>query len=123
MNIRIDTARASTRPRTTRRHHGVKKRACSATHPNNCYAHSRHAARLLPYRRYTVPRNQLTTADRRKAATTTNTIIAERKAKRQTKVKELLDGGLPKNEIAKRLGVRPETISRDVRELKAKGKL
>ena len=70
-----------------------------------------------------MPRNQLTTADRRKAATTTNTIIAERKAKRQTKVKELLDGGLPKNEIAKRLGVRPETISRDVRELKAKGKL
>ena len=55
-----------------------------------------------------MPRNQLTTADRRKAATTTNTIIAERKAKRQTKVKELLDGGLPKNEIAKRLGVRPE---------------
>ena len=68
-----------------------------------------------------MPRNQLTPADRRKGAATTNKIIAGRKAKRQAKVKELLDEGLPKNEIAKRLGVRPETISRDVRELKQKG--
>lgn len=70
-----------------------------------------------------MPRNQLTTADRRKAATTKNKIIAERRAKRQAKVIELLDEGLPKNEIAKRLGVRPETISRDSRALKQKGKL
>ena len=70
-----------------------------------------------------MPRNQLTTADRRKAATTTNKIIAERRAKRQEKVKELLDEALPKNEIAKRLCVRPETISRDIRALKQKGKL
>ena len=66
--------------------------------------------------------NNLTDAGRQKAAAKTNKIIAERRAKRQEKVKELLDEGLPKNEIAKRLGVRPETISRDVRELKAKGK-
>ena len=67
--------------------------------------------------------NNLTDEGRQKAAAKTNKIIAERRAKRQEKVKELLDEGLPKNEIAKRLDVRPETISRDVRELKAKGKL
>ena len=67
--------------------------------------------------------NNLTDEGRQKAAAKTNRIIAERRAKRQEKVKKLLGEGLPKNEIAKRLGVRPETISRDVRELKAKGKL
>ena len=67
--------------------------------------------------------NNLTDEGRQKAAAKTNKIIAERRAKRQEKVKELLDEGLPKNEIAKRLGVRPETISRDVRALKQKGKL
>ena len=65
--------------------------------------------------------NNLTDEGRQKAAAKTNAITGARKAKRQAKVKELLDGGLPKNEIAKRLGVRPETISRDVRELKQKG--
>ena len=67
--------------------------------------------------------NNLTDAGRQKAAAKTNAITGARKAKRQEKVKELLDEGLPKNEIAKRLGVRPETISRDVRALKQKGKL
>ena len=67
--------------------------------------------------------NNLTDEGRQKAAAKTNAITGARKAKRQEKVKELLDEGLPKNEIAKRLGVRPETISRDIRALKQKGKL
>ena len=57
------------------------------------------------------------------ASPTPKAITGARKAKRQEKVKELLDEGIPKNEIAKRLGVRPETISRDIRALKQKGKL
>ena len=64
--------------------------------------------------------NNLTDEGRQKAAAKTNRIIAERRAKRQEKVKVLLDEGLPKNEIAKRLDVRPETISRDIRALKQK---
>ena len=67
--------------------------------------------------------SNLTDEGRQKAAAKTNAITGARKAKRQEKVKALLDEGLPKNEIAKRLGVRSETISRDVRELKQKGKL
>ena len=67
--------------------------------------------------------NNLTDEGRQKAAAKTNAITGARKAKRQEKVKELLDEGIPKNEIAKRLGVRPETISRDIRALKQKGKL
>ena len=66
-----------------------------------------------------MPRNQLTTADRRKAADSTNQIARDRKAKRQAKVQQLIDAGKRKGEIARLLGVRPETISRDLREMKA----
>ena len=67
--------------------------------------------------------SNLTDEGRHKAGNATAKITQKRKAERQAKVIELLDEGLPKNEIAKRLGVRPETISRDVRALKQKGKL
>ena len=64
-----------------------------------------------------MPRNQLTTADRRKAAATTNRIARDRKAKRQAKVQQMIDAGKRKGEIARLLGVRPETISRDCSEM------
>ena len=66
-----------------------------------------------------MPRHPLTPADRRKASTTTNQITRDRKAKRQAKVQQLIDAGKRKGEIARLLGVRPETISRDLREMKA----
>ena len=62
-------------------------------------------------------KNNLTDAGRRKGAATTNRIIAVRKAKRLAKVKELLAAGTEKQEIARLLGVRPETISRDLRDI------
>ena len=71
-----------------------------------------------------MPKGQnLTHEIRQRGATRTNANSTKRKAERQAKVKEMLRERIPKGEIAKRLGVRRETISRDVRELKAKGKL
>ena len=61
--------------------------------------------------------NNLTDAGRRKAAAQTNKITAERKAERQARVKCLVDKKMPKKEIARLLKVRPETISRDCKEL------
>ena len=66
-----------------------------------------------------MPRHPLTPADRRKAADSTNQITRDRKAKRQAKVKQLIAQKKRKIEIARLLGVRPETISRDLREMKA----
>ena len=65
-----------------------------------------------------MPRNQLTTEHRRKAAAHTNKIGADRKAKRQARVKVMVDKGIPKKEIARLEKVRPETISRDCKALK-----
>ena len=64
-----------------------------------------------------MPRHPLTPADRRKAADSTNQITRDRKAKRQAKVQQLLAQRKRKSEIARLLGVRPETISRDCREM------
>lgn len=61
--------------------------------------------------------NNLTDAGRQKAAAQTKKITRDRKDKRQAKVLDLLAQGKQKGEIARLLGVRPETISRDVREL------
>ena len=62
-------------------------------------------------------KNNLTDAGRRKAAAKTNAIAHERKVKRQEEVKRLLTQQVPKQEIARQLGVRRETISRDVKEI------
>ena len=63
-------------------------------------------------------KSNLTDAGRRKSAAQTNQIAADRKANRLAKVKCLVDKKTPKNEIARLLKVRPETISRDCREIK-----
>ena len=64
-----------------------------------------------------MPRNQLTTAHRRKAAAQTKKITAERKEKRQARVKVMVENKIPKKEIARLEKVRPETISRDCKAL------
>ena len=66
-------------------------------------------------------KSNFTDTGRSKAAATTNQITRDRKAKRQAKVNQMLAQDKRKSEIARLLGVRPETISRDCKELRERG--